>query len=269
MEIEIFDVEHGACALVTADTGARMLIDCGHNTTANWRPSSHLYNSGFTSIDRLFITNYDEDHVSDLPNLRDSVHIRILRRNKSLTSGDISLLKRDTGIGPGMISLIEMIDTYTYDVTNPPDLGALSFTCYHNRYPEDFDDENNLSLVVFLHCYGLHIVFPGDLEQSGWRRLLENASFCRELDEVNIFVASHHGRESGCCEEVFSNLCPEIVIISDTSQRYDTQETVPWYRSRVSGIDFDGTKRKVLTTRRDGRITVTATPDRTLVSKEN
>lgn len=31
MELKIFDVEHGACALLTCDNGSRLMIDCGHN----------------------------------------------------------------------------------------------------------------------------------------------------------------------------------------------------------------------------------------------
>jgi len=42
MRAQIFDVEHGACNLITADTGARVLIDCGHNSTTGWRPSVYL-----------------------------------------------------------------------------------------------------------------------------------------------------------------------------------------------------------------------------------
>jgi beta-lactamase superfamily II metal-dependent hydrolase len=81
MKVQIFDVEHGACALVTADTGAHMLIDCGHNSTTGWRPSTYLPSIGVTHLDELVITNYDEDHVSDLPYLVRSVGIGILTRN--------------------------------------------------------------------------------------------------------------------------------------------------------------------------------------------
>ena len=45
-------------------------------------------------------------------------------------------------------------------------------TYFWNKYPTDFEDENNLSLVVILRAHGLTICFPGDMEVAGWRNLL-------------------------------------------------------------------------------------------------
>lgn len=71
--LQVFDVEHGACSLLTIPMQGgncmRMLIDCGHNATTKWYPGEHLRNLGITRIDQLVITNYDEDHVSGYPNL--------------------------------------------------------------------------------------------------------------------------------------------------------------------------------------------------------
>ena len=106
------------------------------------------------------------------------------------------------------------------------------------------------------------------MEVQGWRNLLRNSAFVQAIGNVNVFVASHHGRENGCCEELFSRtrLNPAIVVISDSGIEYATQETVAWYRARAQGITLNGEKRHVLTTRRDGRVLLEALPDRTTVS---
>ncbi len=67
MFLDIYDVEHGACALITTSNGRRVLIDSGHNGGTGWRPGTFLRNAGIAEIDRLCVTNYDEDHVSGLP----------------------------------------------------------------------------------------------------------------------------------------------------------------------------------------------------------
>lgn len=59
MKIQIFDVERGGCALLTAGTGARMLIDAGPNSTSGWRPSTYLKGLGITHLERLAITHCD------------------------------------------------------------------------------------------------------------------------------------------------------------------------------------------------------------------
>jgi beta-lactamase superfamily II metal-dependent hydrolase len=270
MKIQIFDVEHGGCALVTADTFARILIDAGHNATSDWRPSKYLTDLGVGHLEQLVITNYDEDHASDLANLLGVVSVRVLTTNPSVTSSDLKKLKNIGGIGQGIEALVGLKAQYTFSVSEPgPDFGNLSLQYFWNRYPENFEDENNLSLVVILRAHGLTICFPGDMEVAGWKNLLKNVDFVKAIGEVNAFVASHHGRQNGCCEELFypnTSLKPAIVIISDSGIEHATQETVDWYRNRVTGIDLHGERRHVLTTRRDGRILIEATPGSTVVN---
>lgn len=274
MRIEIFDVEHGSCALVTADTGSRMLIDCGSNSTTGWRPSTHLPNSRIRSIDMFVVTNYDEDHVSDLPNLRDlywdyqpTVDLKSLLRNKTISKQALQQMKKIGGIGSGIQELMSMINDYTGGPLGA-NWGSLSYRVFYNSYPNDFTDTNNLSLVLFLHCFGLHIIFPGDLETAGWEKLLKNDSFVEELKSVNVFVASHHGRESGCCDAIFQieRVMPEIVIFSDAGIQFDTQKTANWYRKRSHGINYRGSRRHVFTTRKDGKITLEANSQETIIN---
>lgn len=264
MKVEIFDVEHGACALVTAETGSRMLVDCGWNGSTGWRPSNHLPNVGIRSVDMFVVTNYDEDHVNDLPNLRSmawdgesNVRLRSLLRNKTVSSRALQSMKSTDGMGNGIRELVSMIDEYSGGPLSV-DWGTLSYRVFMNSYPDEFTDSNNLSLVLFLHCRDLHVVFPGDMERAGWGKLLQNAAFVEELKSVNVFVASHHGRQNGCCEALFEidGFEPSIVVFSDAGIQYDSQNTVDWYRRRSIGIEFKGQRRHVFTTRSDGKITL-------------
>jgi beta-lactamase superfamily II metal-dependent hydrolase len=257
MIVEIFDVEHGACALVTTSNGRRILIDCGHNATTNWWPGTFLTRAGINRIDRLFVTNYDEDHVSGYPDLLANVAIDVLGRNPSVLPGTIRYLKTEDGMGAGIDALVRSIES-VFNGGAPPaidDFGDTSFSLYWNTYgvpPLGFEDENNLSLVVFITCGHHKIIFPGDMEKAGWLRLLQNPHFVRELYAVNIFVASHHGRENGYCEEVM-NLCPQVraVVISDKKKGFQTQETVHKYRQHANGFLYGTEVRHVLTTRCD------------------
>jgi beta-lactamase superfamily II metal-dependent hydrolase len=254
VEIRIFDVEHGFCAYIIADNHNVMLIDCGYNHSTGFRPSNYLPANGCSGIERLIISNYDEDHLSDLPYLRKRIPIQILRHNKSISADELRRLKLKAGpIQPGMAELLDMMATYTTDVTNPPDFSGLELTTFYNSYPK-FEDTNNLSLVTFIDYRDIHIVFPGDLEKLGWQNLLQGQSFRECLSRVNLFVASHHGRASGYCADVFDCCQPELVIISDESIQYGTQETA--YRQHCRGISWGNGRRYVLTTRADGMITI-------------
>lgn len=82
MQLQIFDVEHGACSLLTADNNSRLMIDCGHNGATGWKPGTYLRQQGIQQLEMLALTNYDEDHASASADLFDSVHVRWLLRNK-------------------------------------------------------------------------------------------------------------------------------------------------------------------------------------------
>jgi beta-lactamase superfamily II metal-dependent hydrolase len=134
-----------------------------------------------------------------------------------------------------MDELLEMIDSYTGVVSNdqlePP---GIQIQTLHNDYPL-FKGTNNLSLLTFLDIGGLSFILPGDLEQPGWIELLKNPYVCTLLGRVNIFVASHHGRESGYCREVFDYCSPSLVVMSDEPIQYDTQKMAGIYGQHATG----------------------------------
>ena len=250
MKIEIFDVEHGQCALVTADDGNHMLIDCGHNATTGWRPSAMLAARGIRWLDTLAISNCDEDHVSDLPNIArhlltdggQTVNVGYLHHNFDIGPEVISKMKAPHALSVSMRFLCALLPK----VTGGSGLGFRTFgpgTCnlFLNRHPSLLDDpteqgfSNNMSLVTFLHHGDIHIVFPGDLEPKGWRLLLANANFQAELARVNVFVAPHHGRSTGYLAEVFGHCRPKVIIVSDGQVEYDTQTGV-YGRQHAAGL---------------------------------
>ena len=122
-----------------------------------------------------------------------------------------------------------MMNTYTADVAELPSFQNVSFKIFHCTYPTDFEDTNNLSLVTFLNTPMGKFVIPGDVEKPAWETLLKKADFRRQLEEANVFVASHHGRTSGYCRDVFDYCRPVVVIFSDGPKQYATQEETNTY----------------------------------------
>jgi beta-lactamase superfamily II metal-dependent hydrolase len=254
--LQIFDVEHGACALLTCDNGNRLMIDCGHNATMPWRPGQHLARLGVTKLDMLMITNYDEDHVSGLRDLEVNVRVDWLVRNTSVSGSTLLSLKSDTGAGSNIKHLASRIPAFVPSQNPRPVFPGVTWNVYNNVFPE-FDDENNLSMAVELTINGVKFLFPGDLERKGWLHLLvKNEVFRSAVNATDVLVASHHGRDNGVCEEIFDILgcSPKIVVISDDCHQYDTQKTVQFYGSKAQGVKFGNKTRWVLTTRCDGEI---------------
>src|SRR5438876_7132508 len=93
MRLIMWDVEHGACSMlqhVNGQTGGRLaMIDSGSKD--DWRPSTHITQTlGRQRLDYLFITNADQDHMSDLQGLWDAgIYVYGLYRNPSYTGDQI------------------------------------------------------------------------------------------------------------------------------------------------------------------------------------
>jgi len=267
MNLHVFNTGHGFCAYLVADNNNVMLFDCGHDDEVGFRPSKRLPALDCNGIETLVVTNYDEDHVSDLANLRQALSIQVLRRNRSITLEQLEKLKLEGGpLGPGMKALLAMMERYRCDCVTPPEYTGLEFKFFCNSYPT-FTDTNNLSLVAFIHCAGCSIIIPGDLGQLGWKELLKNPDFVENLKRVNVFVASHHGRESGYLPDVFRFCKPDVIIVSDEKIKFDTQEVD--YAKHASGIrdrETGGTH-YVLTTRKHGDLVIQSSGGEWLVHR--
>jgi beta-lactamase superfamily II metal-dependent hydrolase len=271
MRLQIFDVEHGACAILchhlNAYAGRLAMIDSGCSDT--WKPSTHITRTlGRNRIDYLFITNADQDHMSDLQGLWDEgISVGVLHRNTSYSGAQMRAIKRQSGPLTGDAErYVAICDAYTFPATEPfsSHMGGITLSAFWNNYP-NFTNTNDLSQVLFIKYGDFKVLFPGDLEKAGWQALLQHQDFRAELAGTNVLVASHHGRESGYCEDVFNYFTPDAVVISDKPIQHETQRMVPDYRNvvREKGVRVRTTMkdRHVLTTRRDGWIQFAVTSD--------
>lgn len=256
MTFMLYDVGHGFCAYAEGSNGTNTLFDCGHDE-GRFRPSVNLPAAGISNICRMVLGNFDSDHVSDLENLRKAVNIQHFIRNRSLTVEQLRQIKLQAGpLTAGIHTVLKMHSEFVYPDT-PIDYAGVELTTFCNSYPT-FTDTNNLSVVSFLEYDGSCVCIPGDLEVAGWKELLKNPSFTHYLGRVVIFVASHHGRKSGYCADVFDYCRPAVILISDRDVIYESQEHE--YTRHAAGIIWNGSpteKRYVLTTRCDGHMYVT------------
>jgi beta-lactamase superfamily II metal-dependent hydrolase len=266
MQIDIHDVGHGHCAVVTTPDGTRLMIDCGSNPSRGWWPSIHYWRQ---HIDILVLQNLDEDHVDDLADMWRQVTIGAIVTNPTITAQALQRMKADGGMGPGVRFAHTLIGASQPGLVHGqlPLTGAGGVDAFvaWNRHGIDFVDTNNLSMATFVEYGPFVALFTGDLEGPGWRALLKSPGFVAHLSRVTVLIASHHGRKNGCCEEAFNLMRPEIVIFSDDTIQYESQDTIGWYRQRTQGIP-DLTKpfnalagyprRRVFTTRRDGSIAI-------------
>jgi len=165
-------VKEGDCSVIEHNSGHKTVIDVcnakllepveealmaslaksergisGNFQQKKYPANTYLPARGITRVRRFFVTNYDEDHISDLLAVRQSLYIEALTRNSSMSSAQICSLKTPP-ISPAMNELLGMVDSFTGEVT-PQQLepAGLQVWFFHNDYPT-FTDTNNLSLAT-------------------------------------------------------------------------------------------------------------------------
>jgi beta-lactamase superfamily II metal-dependent hydrolase len=255
----LFDVGHGFCAYATTPGGANILFDCGYDIDLQFYPSTYFADRGITSISDLVLSHFDQDHICDLPALRRDITFGRITRNPTVPGNFIRRTKSENGvITAAMESALDMHEKWIHPPTTEPNYGGVKVSFFNNAY-SSFEDTNNLSLVTFLKYGGLGIVIPGDLECAGWEALLEKPAFCQCLQETTVFIASHHGRNKGYCEEVFEYCKPQVILLSDKNILHDSQEHD--YTKHASGMSWGNHTRRVFTTRNDGHMRITKEAD--------
>ena len=249
----LFDVGHGFCAYATTPKGANILFDCGYDGDMPFYPAQYFASMGVTNISTLVLSHFDQDHVSNLPSLRQKLTFGSIMRNPTIPASYIREEKAQGGlITTAMASALDMHETWTGTLAKPHDYGGVEVKYFYSPYPT-FTDMNNLSVVTFLKYDGCGIIIPGDLECAGWEALLERPDFCQCLRETTFYIASHHGRNEGYCEEVFNYCDPHIVLLSDKNMMHESQEHD--YAKHARGVKWpNGQTRRVLTTRSDCHI---------------
>jgi beta-lactamase superfamily II metal-dependent hydrolase len=267
MILRICDVAHGACALMAPRTngveGKLAMIDSG--CSKEWRPSQFIKHTlKRTRLDYLFITNADQDHMSDLDALWEAgIHVASLTRNPLISAPELRAIKEAGGRPTKDIErFLNIHGSFTAPITEPfnDHMGGIKMHTFYNPYPR-FQDTNNLSLAIFFEFCGFKILFPGDLEEEGWDGLFEKQDFLQQLRGLDVLVASHHGRANGYYPALFEVAKPQLVVMSDKSIVHDTQYMAQAYRQQVMAHYPNGLlvrsnmkRRRVLTTRRDGHI---------------
>jgi beta-lactamase superfamily II metal-dependent hydrolase len=266
MQLEVFNVEHGACALLTLGDGRLIAIDCGHNSSTGWTLHGHLRTLGTTWLDELWLTNLDQDHLSGLTALIESTSIGNILVNRSITPSWLRAIKREVGVVSRDIeTLCGLMDAGLVNLPYAPLPASVGAYYAWNVCGASFHDTNNLSLAAVVSLGSVNVLFPGDLKRAGMKSLLQNAPlFAPCVRDIHVLVAPHHGRDNGCSQDLFDAMYPnrpQLCIMSDGDMRFETQETHDWYRHRVDGVQMRDGVRKILTTRTDGRITLAISAD--------
>ena len=222
----------------------------------------HLKNKyGVNQLDFVIITHPHIDHIDDILNF-DALSPKVLLRPSSIQ--DDKLLQGIRSYDrPKIEKYIEINNRFTTNITgqsvdpdDPYNFGGLKISTFIPFYLGD--NLNNYSIVTVFEYAGLKVVVPGDNEKSSLDQLMGRQSFKDAIQNADILLAPHHGRDSGYNNDFVTLVNPRLVIVSD-GKFCDTSAN-PRYSAKSRGWNVykNGMpySRKCLTTNSDGEVYV-------------
>lgn len=262
--IKVYDVEHGSCSHIITPNGKHILIDVG--SRGDKSIVKHIKNTYFrysdSRIDYLCITHPHEDHIYDLPALYNILQPRALHRPKDafdiIPTQNTALHKEIAEYANRMNREYNQPLGYGENATDEDWNGGVKFDiiCPKTEWTNK-KDLNTFSSIIIVQYGGYKIVFTGDNPKSILDSMIDlNYQNNKELvKDATFLLAPHHGRTGEYSEKFFKCVNPYLTLVSDKGIEHNTQnETARLYKGR--GVDFNGEKRYVLTTRNDGTITI-------------
>src|SRR6185312_4422718 len=228
------DVEGGQATLLISPEGQSILIDAGwagHDSRDADRIAGAAKLAKLKRIDYFILTHYHADHMGGVRELAEKIPIGMFidRGSDHLsTSGDQQKLLKDYAAAastgehvvakPGDVLPIKGIDAIVVSSNGNvlhkalPSGGNVNTFCETTPNREPDPGENARSVGTFWHFGRFRMLDLGDLT---WNKEKELMCPTDPLGKVDVFVVSHHGRETSNSPALVHDIAPRVAIMEN------------------------------------------------------
>ena len=288
LEMRVLDIGQGDCILFVFPDGQVMIMDIGNEngTKSQWEVVDTTLNElQITTIDYLFLTHTDYDHIREAEKLVAKCQIKNFylpiadietsntwkkTYNAALTetyvdNGEVKQAAINYNVGAYEISGENWImKCYSYDEADYPKINKSSSAL----------DKNKVSPICLLEYAGRTIVLTGDSNEGNEPYLIEKGYF--DNVDADILKVAHHGSTTSTSMDFLNKVDCEYAIIScgaGNKYKHPTAELLSRldkYVDVAPDDDYNGFA-QVYRTDEDGTITVQIDEDGVinLVADEN
>lgn len=241
-QVTFIDVGQGDSILITTpfprkvymiDTGGKLNFS-GKKVTpqVNRITIPFLKSQGISSIDGVFVSHQDADHVGDLGPLLEQIHVKKLFMAEGLINNP-SFQKRING----RVKHTKLIELLAGMQVKEP---KITFNVVYPYKPGEGKNEDSLSL--FFRIADKNWLFTGDLGQDGEKEIMQKFNL-----SVDYFKLGHHGSKTSSNPEFLHAIHPQKVLISAGRNNrfgHPHQETlatlaeqqIPWVSTQDCGM---------------------------------
>lgn len=211
LTITCLDIGQGDCCVLKMPGGENFLIDGGSSNkknTAVCQILPYLKNQGIATLDGIFVSHTDQDHISGIEELLElcaqnlaTVRVKNLILPDWNTTGEeyekLKMLAEQTGILVQTAREGNLLKTKEAQIEIlAPENGA------------DGSDTNEDGMVIEVHFGKFRGLFTGDIGAETEKKLLDS------MEDVDFLKVAHHGSKYSTCQGFLDVVSPEIAVVS-------------------------------------------------------
>ncbi|MEH2956658.1 ComEC/Rec2 family competence protein [Candidatus Merdisoma sp. JLR.KK006] len=223
----MLDVGQGDGLFLRTEAGTTCLIDGGSSDVkqvGRYRILPFLKEQGVGTLDYVFITHTDKDHISGVEELLEQAGEPGGMRVGALLLSEQSAWE-ETGIRLRELAEAAGTDVKIIKAGMILTDKSTKLYCMHPKEGAQYTDKNAGSLVLRLSYGEFSMLLTGDLEETGEREILEWG----ENISCDILKAGHHGSRFSTTGEWIEKAQPKLTLIScgqDNSYGHPHEETL-------------------------------------------
>jgi competence protein ComEC len=205
-----FAVDKGNMALIQFSNGINMLMD---TRCSSQRPSPLAYlQSKIAKLDMVVISHPHQDHITGLEEICNYYKPKQLWHcgryfKPDPVFDDWSFYEK---LRKGEVSYCTPYIAKAGQVLKIGDSDVKVLAPRGPFLEGTVDDVNNNGIILSVETGLSKVILTGDTQEEQWDTL-----DLTRLSGTSVFLASHHGRESGFSEKILKAMQPQRIIISD------------------------------------------------------
>lgn len=228
--ISVLDVGQGDATLIQTEQGKNYLIDGGSTSKQQvgaYQILPYLKYQGVSSLDAIFISHGDEDHMNGILELMKGRQVEIKMIFLGVTQPYEDVYAELVQLAGEME--IAVCEIYRGDCLK---LDELVLTVYHPEKKE-YADINDASLVFQVEYGAFRMLFTGDISETTEEELLEL------LEPADVLKTAHHGSKTASSGEFLNRLKVRFATIScGVENRYGHPHKEVLERMEEAGICY-------------------------------
>ena len=256
IQASVLDVGQGDSIHIRGREG-NYLIDGGSSDVSSagiYRIEPYLLANAVDTLDYVFVTHGDEDHVNGIKQLLEGQELGIRIRRLVLPPEEfhdekLKGLARTAWENGTKVLVMRAGDEIAEAASREKkdtETDALALTCLGPEEGQGLKPGNEASLVLALSYGEFHMLLTGDVEGRGEQMLCGN----ERLGQYNVLKAAHHGSRNSGTEEFLQMIRPSVALISaGVDNRYGHPHAETLERLDRAGC-------RIYSTRENGMLTV-------------